>query len=532
MKFPYFRKMQRWPSPVKKKKRKSTGATTLVSVFLFMIFSTLGLSMLYFTGIYLRISAYKKNSTLLDYASENGIKHGFNQLLGSLTQSSSLVFLSPEELSEFWTDAQNRGVETVEKLISQKLPLQSDQDWENLGWKSTTNFSFEQIEENEDYFKAVYRTSILSEGKIRNFKHVRESSFEAALGIFAGHIPLPSLPLLIDKEFEPEQKEQFLEKNKITLTPSRKNLIPQHIIHSEGNLLPKDAHAQLEKALKIKFFSPFDLSNRILRTALGLKETNEPIPEGVYLIKDDLGLGGIYVQGDLEEMVLAIEEGFQVVSFLREEACWMLKYCPQKSQTIFVTPEETQSFDLSPRGIIIVNGKIKSLGGGIIESTGRAVLVTEEEIPSILRGINLTIISSDRITLSSHLIHQGVEWMDEVPYVRDSSSQLNIFSTGQDIMGNAESEGKIVIDENSPDELKIQASLTASGEGFSIEGEKKTVHILGSLQVSDYSSHDNALHLTFDERLSELDELTQDAPRTLKPVLFLSFFKPLEWREF
>lgn len=210
----------------------------------------------------------------------------------------------------------------------------------------------------------------------------------------------------------------------------------------------------------------------------------------------------------------------------------MLKYCPQKSQTIFVTPEETQSFDLSPRGIIIVNGKIQSLGGGIIEPSGRAVLVTEKEIPSILKGINLTIISSDRITLSSHLIHQGVKWMEEVPYARDSSSQLNIFATGQDILGNAESEGKIVIDENSSDELKIQASLTASGEGLSIEGEKKTIHILGSLQVSDYSSNDNALHLTFDERLSELDELTQDAPRTLKPVLFLSFLKPLEWREF
>ncbi len=531
MKFPYFRKIQRWPAPVKRKKRKSPGATTLVSVFLFMIFSTLGLSMLYFTGIYLRISAYKKNSTLLDYASENGIKHGFNQLLGSLAQSSFLVFLSPEEFSALWTDTQNEGVGTVETLIGQKLPLRTDQDWENLEWKSTSDFSLEQIEEKENFFKAVYSASIRSEGKIKNFKHIRESSFEAALGIFAGHIPLPSLPILIDKKLEPEQREPFLEKNKITLTPSSKNLIPQRMIHSEGSLLPKDAHAQLEKALKIKFFSPFDLSNRILRTALGLEDSNGPIPEGVYLIKDDLGLGGIYVQGDLEEMVLAIEEGFQVVSFLREEGCWMLKYCPQKSQTIFMTPEETRTFDLSPRGIIIVNGNIRSLGGGIIEPSGRAVLVTEEEIPSILKGISLTIISSDRITLSSHLIHQGVKWMDEVPYAKDSRSQLNIFATGQDILGNAEREGKIVIDENSPDELKIQASLTASGDGFSIEGEKKTVHILGSLQVSDYASNDNALHLTFDERLSEVDELTQDAPLTEKPVLFLSFLKPQEWRE-
>lgn len=532
MKFPFFLKMPPCPSPGKRKKRKSRGATTLISVFLFMIFSTLGLSMLYFTGIYLRISGFKKNSTLLEYASENGIKQGLHQLIGRLTRDSLPVLLSPEELSALRTDTQNQGVGTVEKLIGQKPPLQTAEEWENLGWKSTTDFFLDQVEENEDYFKAAYRTLILSEGSIRNIRHTRESSFEASLGIFAGHVPLPSLPILIDKELDSEQKENFIDKNKITLTPSRNNLIPQQIIHSEGDLLPKDAHAQLQKALKIKFFSPFDLSNRILRIALGLEESNEPIPDGVYLIKDDLGLGGIYVQGDLDEMLLAIEEEFQVVSFLREESCWMLKYCPLKSQTIFVTPAETQTFDLFPRGIIIVNGSIQSLGGGIIDASGRAVLVTEEEIPSILRGISLTIISSERITLSSHLIHQGVKWMDEVPYAKDSRSQLNIFATGQDLLGNAESEGKIVIDENSPDELKIQASLTASGEGFSIEGEKKKVHILGSLQVSDYSANDNALQLTHDTRLFETDELIQDASRTARPLLFLSFFKPLEWREF
>jgi len=28
-----------------------------------------------------------------------------------------------------------------------------------------------------------------------------------------------------------------------------------------------------------------------------------------------------------------------------------------------------------------------------------------------------------------------------------------------------------------------------------------------------------------------MNELTQDAPRMAKPVLFLSFFKPIEWKE-
>ena len=531
MKFPYSPKIRRSPTPVSRKKRSNNGATSLVSVFLFIIFSTLGLSMLYFTGIYLRISAYKKNSTLLDYASENGIKHGFHHLLSLLTQSSFPVLLSQEDLEKLWIDALNQGSGTVEKLIGQTPPLQSAEDWENLEWKSTTDFSLERMEENEDYFKAVYRTRILSEGKIDHFKHTGTSSFEASLGIFTGYLPLPSIPFLVDKKLEPEQKENFAEKNNITLTPSQKNLLPSQLVYSEENLLPKDALPQLQKALRIKLLSPFDLSNRILRAALGLEESNAPIPEGVYLIRDDLGLGGIYVQGDLEEMVLAIEEEFQVVSFLSDLGCWILKFNPQKSQTIFITPEEIHHFDLYPRGIIIVNGKIQSLGGGMMEPSGRAVLVTEEEIPSILQGVNLTIVSSGRITLTSHLIHQGVSWMDKVPYIKYSKSQLNIFATGQDFQGNAATEGEIVIDEDSPQDLKIQASLTASGKGFSIEGESKTVHLLGSIQVSDYSSHENALNLTHDERLLEMNELNQDAPQTAKPVLFLSFFKPIEWKE-
>ena len=531
MKFPYSPKIQRWQPLVRQKWKERKGATSLVSVFLFIIFSTLGLSMLYFTGIYLRISAYKKNSTLLDYSSENGIKNGFHHLLGLLTQSSFPVLLSQEELEKLWSNALSQGSGTVEKLIGQTPPLQTEQVWETLEWKSTTDFSLEQMEENEDYFKAVYRTHILSEGKIDHFKHTSKSSFEASLGIFTGYLPLPSIPFLVDKKLEPEQKENFAEKNHITLTPSQKNLIPPQLVHSEENLLPKDALPQLQKALRIKLFSPFDLSNRILRTALGLEESNEPIPEGVYLIQDDLGLGGIYVQGDLEEMVLAIEEEFQVVSFLSDLGCWVLKFNPQESETLFITPEETQHFDLYPRGIIIVNGKIQSLGGGMIEPSGRAVLVTEEEIPSILQGVNLTIISSGRITLSSHLIHQGVNWKDKVPYVKYSKSQLNIFATGQHFQRNAATEGKIVIDEDSPQDLKIQASLTASGEGFSVEGENKTVHLLGSLQVSDYSSNENSLKLTHDERLLEMSELTQNAPQTAKPVLFLSFFKPIEWKE-
>lgn len=523
---------QQWQPCIDQKRKTRKGAMTLVSVFLFFIFSTLGLSMLYFSQIYLKLSAYKKNSTLLDYASENGIKIGFDRLLNLLSQKMTPSLLSPYESVELREDTINKGSEIVEKLLGLRLPLQNSQAWEHLGWESITNFYFGKIDEKEDYFHATYKTEISSEGKIKNFKEARKSSLEARLGIFAGNLPLPYIPLLVDKKLDPDQKNDFTEKNKIDFLPSEKNHISPQISFAEGDLIPKDANAQMQKALKIKFFHPQNLSNRRLRAILGLEETNEPVPDGVYLIKDDMGLGGIYVQGDLEEMVTAIEENFQVVSFLTEQGCWILKFSPQKSKTIFSTPEEVLYYDLIPLGIIIVNGKINSLGGGVMDPSGQAILVTEEEIPSILKGANLTIISSDKITLSSHLIHQGVKWIDKVPYVKDSNSQLIIFATGKDFLENTEREGKIIIDKDSPQEIKIQASLTAADKGFSVEGKGKTVHILGSLHASDYTSNGNKLNLTFDERLLEESDLVQNAPKTAKPVLCLSFFKPMEWKEF
>lgn len=531
MRFPFFRKIWPWLPVDKPKKKTAKGAMTLISAFLFFVFSTLGLSMLYFSQIYLKLSAYKKNSILLDYASENGVKQGFTQLVDLLAQVPSPAVLSSEETNELKEDALNNGKRILEKLFGSEIPLKNSASWEKLSWESSTLFPLREIEERGDYFKALYSAVMHSEGKIKNFWPRRESTLESKMDVFVGHLPLPQIPLLINKKLNQEQKTNFMEKNKIEILHQDKSSLPPQITFSEEKLLPKEANSQLSKALKIKIFYPQNLSARQLRSALGLEETSEPVPEGVYLIKNDLGLGGIYVQGDVEEMVLAIERDFQIISILTEHGRWILKFSPSKGKTVFSSPTENYFYDLTPLGIIIVNGEIRRLGGGIVKPSGQILLVKEEEISSILHGVNLTIISSDKITLSSHLIHQGVDWKEDVPYLKDSNSQLIIYAAGKDFLEGSEKEGKIVVDKDAPKEIKVQASLTASGKGFSIEGEGKTVHILGSLQASDYSSNKNKLKITIDEQLFEEKSL-QNAPQTAKPVLYLSSFRPVEWKEF
>jgi len=507
---------------------------TLVSIFLFFVFSSLGLSMLFLSQVYLKSSAYKKNSTLLSYSSENGIKTGFNHLLSLLFQTSFPSPLSSQANYELRENTRNKGSELLEKLLGSKPPLRTSQTWEDMAWESIIDFDLEELLETEDYFHATYRVVIRSEGKIKNFNQVKKSSFEASLGILAGNIPLSSFPLLVDKKFEPGQKQNFAGKNRITLLPFEKNLAPSEACFSEDKLIPDEANYQLSKALKLRFFRPQNLPSPLLRAILGLERTNEPVPEGVYLIKDDMGLGGIFIQGELEEMVMAIDGNFQVLSFLTKEGRWTMSFSPSLTKTIFTTPAETFRYDLIPLGIIIVNGEIRSLGGGLKDSSGKFTL-TREEIPSILNGVKLTIVSSDKITISSHLIHQGVRWIEGIPYIKDSNSKLAIFATGKDFLDNSKREGKIIVDRNSPEEIKIQASLTASDKGFSIEGRQKTVYLLGSLQAADLCSNENSLKIKFDERfLDKLEEniLELGVPQTANPVLLLSFLKPVEWKEF
>jgi len=487
--------------------------------------------MLYLTQVYLKTSAYRKNTILLEYASENGIKQGFNQLHDLLSERYSPMLLTEEEILELKLDASSGEKGIIEKALGCSLPLTSTDSWEKLGWESLTDFAFDRLSEEEGYFQARYDGVTTSTGRLEHFKSTKDACLDSTLEILAGHIPLPVIPVLVDKEMSPAEKGRFMEENRIEILPFEKSDLPAPIAFSEDKLIPEHAVSQLAKALKIKIFHPQDLSASKLRMALGLEPGNEPIPDGVYLIEDDLGLGGIFVEGDLDEMVLAIQDNFQVIKFLTEHSLWVLKFSPQEGETIFVTPVETRCYELIPLGMIIVNGSIHSLGGGYVDLTGEIIMDKEEGLPCILRGVNLTIISSDEITLSSHLIYQGVKWEEGVPYVKDSNSQLTIFATGKDFLDASETAGQINIAEDTPDDMKIQASLTASGKGIKVLGEGKDIQILGSLQASDLALDGNSINIKFDERLSRAGDLLQHSPRTESPVLYLSSFKVIGWRE-
>ncbi len=504
----------------------------MISIGLFFVFSTLGLSLLYLSQVYLKTTGYRKNSLVLDYSSENGIKRGFEYLLGLIGRAPSPLFITEEKTEALRSDARGGGMLVAEETLGARFPILVEETFGGQAWKSETRAGIQRLDEKADSFAVTYRLDIGSEGTLSHFSPKRLSTLETDATFLVGHAPLAPIPLLIDKVLSAEERESFLSTNQIILQPSGFSPLTPRETFSDDRLIPSEAGALLSEALKIEIFRPQDMSAPRLRAVLGLEASSDPVPEGVYLIRDALGLGGVYVHGDLDEMVLAIDGDFQVISFRKADKFWRLEFSPSKGQTHFLTPDGETVYDLLPRSIVVVRGKVASLGGGEVDSGGNVSLVRDRELPSILSGTDLTIVSSDEIAISSHLILQGAKWERGLPYVKGSKSQLVIYSTGQDFWDGTARQGGIRVDSLAPSNIKIQAALTAGGAGFTIGGEGKGVEVLGSIQAKDYTSNGNTLLLRFDERIASPSPHLQNSPRAAVPIVVLSSLRVLGWREY
>ena len=514
--------------------RNRKGTVIMSTTLLFLAFSVLGTSMLLLSQIHMKAGAGRKLSLLLDYASENGIKQALGPFITGLDFGDTLVAIPPDLAAAYKEDALRGGRRIAADFLGWEFPLEDRETWDGTSWSATTSCPALRAEDRGEYVSVTYGIRIDAEGSLAGFKPKRVSSCSASLEALTGRLPLPFIPLFINKDMTAEQGADFLESNGISFrTPGRRSPDgrPPRLQTEGAPLIPKDAFPQLAKALKIDLFRPEDLNVAVLRRALGLEALNEPVPDGVYLIHDDLGLGGIFVQGDVMEMVAAIDGDFQVLRFTMDAGEWILRFSPTLCRTMLEAPAETLSFDLVPAGILCINGAVASLGGGIVDLSGRAVMVTDEAAPSILAGVGLTIVCSDSVTISSHLFSQGVRWRDGIPYIKDANSQLIIYATGQDLIDGSAGDGRISVAEGSPRRLTLQASLIAAGTGFVIEGAGKEVELLGGLQATDLASVRNSLALSPDPALNGSRAISADAPLTTGPMRYISAFRVLEWRE-
>ncbi|MBN2409323.1 MAG: hypothetical protein JXE07_06250 [Candidatus Aminicenantes bacterium] len=510
---------------------KRKGSILIVTMFLFLAFGGLALGLIIISQVYLKIGGYEKHSGLLGYGSENGIKEGFHHLSLAATSAPLPAVLTEERYAELRNDALSAGNLLAEEAMGLRFPIQRQAQEERMIWQSRTGCQSQNILDQDGFVLARFVLPIQSEGRLTNLTFSRSSSLDVKVEVLAGHVPLSTIPFLLDSDLPPEEQDDFQEENGITFLPYPGAILPPRVSFADASLIPQDATPLLEKALDIEIFRPQDISTAQLRSVLGLEESQEPVPEGVYLIRNDMGLGGVYVQGDVEEIVAAIEGSCQVLSFRMESGLWILKFSPSESRTVFSSPEGEEVFDLVPLGIIIVDGEVRSFGGGYIDG-GEVRLLQDQEVPSLLAGINLTLVASGEITITSHLLQQGISWQEGIPYVKSDQTQLVIFSTGRELWGEDVRQGGIVISQSAPQDLKVQAGLTAGGGGLRLEGEDAALQLLGSIQTTDYAFAGRRLNL-----IPWLPQVADDrrpvvGPRTSQPVLFIFRFSIAAWREF
>jgi hypothetical protein len=500
-------------------------------LLLFVVFAGLGLVMLHASGVHLKVNGFRKFSALLDCASENGLKRGLCDFTDWL-ESTGLTAAVPSERLEGLRDRPDTGFALLlEDALGTAFPRTLVESFGGMSWESRAACDLGDLQDMGDYFRISADLRIESSGGLSHLELKRLSVLEGALGILAGRLPLPAIPFYIRKDMTESQKAAFPGENGIRFTSKPGELLKPGMAASAEGVIPADMSRVVAKALNIRIFTPDDLTPARLREALGLEPSTDPVPDGVYLIRNDLGLGGVFVQGDLEEMVLAIDGDAQVVAFRAGGAEWVLEFSPARSRTDFRTPDGNFAYALTPLPIVIVNGRIASLGGGWVDGSGQVELVRDGETPAVLGGVGLTIVSSDKVTISSHLILQGVRWQDGVPYVKDSSAQLVIYSSGHDVVSGAALGGGIAVGEAAPSDLKLQASLTAASGGFTIEGAGKGVQLLGALHADGYAGNGNTLSIVRDERAAA-GEFPENAPLTTAPRLAITSLQVLSWMEY
>ncbi|MGD0781375.1 MAG: hypothetical protein ABSA30_00800 [Candidatus Aminicenantales bacterium] len=535
MRLRYFPRTRLWPAPSKRRERRSAaggkaGSIALIVVFVFFLFAVLGLGTIDLTQTYLKLSAYKKNALLLSYSAENGVKRSLARLYGFMERAANPLPLAADRLEAIKADARAGGIETAEDAMGLTFPDRIEETSGDQAWTGTTRCTMDRFTDAVSYFLADYHIAVEAEGRLKNFSPGGSAALDLALKTVAGRIPLSFFPFLLTGTAGNGTVTELVAAKKLQLLPSRlKDFAPRALVTGRP-LIPQDPSSLLAEAAKVGFLRPGELSRAELRRALGLEMIDEAIPDGVYLIQSDAGPRGIFVQGDLDRLLLAIADGWQYAEFQAGESDWRLKFSPAAGRMEFSGPNGLTAADRVPLGMILVNGRIASLSAAQTDPEGRLTPAPDQDISCILAGVTLTIVSAAEVSIGSQLLHEGVKWMKGVPYVKDNPSQLVLYAAGRDLIDGSARDGRIIIGAEAPAETRIQASLTAA-DGFAVDGDSKTVVVSGGLQTSALLLGGNRLKIAPDERVTTGGLAPALGPAAAEPVLLILSVRPLSWTE-
>ncbi|MBC7364946.1 MAG: hypothetical protein H5U07_10490 [Candidatus Aminicenantes bacterium] len=473
--------------------------------------------------MFFQVQAARKMNRLNSYACENGAKEAIGQVVSWADEFSGgeieeKVF---QELKTFLTSGNEKQLVLLDSVLNSLEIAQTD-EFSRLAWETLPAAKLTRLDDYGPYLKTTYELMIEATGKVQGFRWEKAEQVNLEITFFLGKLPLNRLPFSVYLDGLKKEDESNI---KITrLGPN--NLKRDKIIITEIPIIPDDALPLLARGLKL--FRPDGLPNWLLRQALGLTPGNEKVPDGVYLVKDDLGPGGLYVQGNVDELLLGLDGNFQLIQFRQEDRRWLVRFSPDRYGLEFFTPEGKEELEQSLLPIIMVNGRIDSLAGGEKKISGWLEPNENSDQPVYLRGIQLTLVCSGKINITSNLLAEGLKFQDGVPYLREKQSQLIIWSTAKDFQTQESVDGGIILAGQKPDVLKVAANLIAAGEGLKINGLAAETEIIGTLTARAVDLGKRKLSLFVPEPV--LDELSSElSVYSAENLLYLDKIKMKKW---
>lgn len=505
------------------------GSSTLILVLLFFLFSGLGLGLVLLADGFQRMSRSRRDALRLECAAENGVKGALARLAPAQPVGPAAT-IEDDRLAALGKDAEAGGIRAAEEAMNILFPFLEAGSASGLSWSATAGCGLKRFSSAGAHFEAEYIVAVEARGRIPGWRPEAAAGLDLGLNVLAGRMPLAYFPLLLAGADANQAAAELLEEGRVSLVPlSRRSLAPRALV-TPRPLVPADPTPLLAEALKIKLLEPGRVRLDILRQALGLPLVDEPVPDGVYLVRSDSGLGGVFVQGDLDRLLLGVEGGRQVIGFESPAGAWRLSFVPGLGPTEFTTPAGSTTDDHVPLGLILVNGTVASLSAARPDGTGGLEVSQEPGLPCLRDGQSLTIVSSRELTIDSDLLAEGVRWAGSIPYLRDKPSQLVVYAGSRDPLTGAETAGRVRIGPDAPARVRVQASLAAAGT-FAVEGLAKEVIVSGGIQAASLKPGRSTLMISPDERITSGLLVPAPGPAAAEPVLKVLGLRPLAWRE-
>ena len=238
--------------------------------------------------------------------------------------------------------------------------------------------------------------------------------------------------------------------------------------------LPTNNNNQLRASFGGNATDSREVSERELTSAWNVSE----ISDGVYYSrgggnsanKEDRWTGGLYIKGDVKDLIFSTWQGRQVIQIRRDEVTVTFQ---QTSNNTWSVTEKGRTRTLSGTfsGMIYVDGDIENLGG---DGTDAADIAAKSQ---------LTLTTTGDITVKRSLTYTNDPREDE-----DALNVLGIYTAG----------GSVLLDGPRSRDLNIHATVMASarGEGFGtvdpnsfrgyVSSRKARINLLGGV-IEDQS---------------------------------------------